>query len=236
MSIKTWKSEKYPDLEFYDWLHTIISTQDEMGTAIDSTSSQDIPSNKLAYKYARWRYNQLVQFLHKFDIKDKNVLDTGCGEGIIIRAYQSVLGKDCVYGCDIEDAHVELSKRRTGNQQIYQEDFSRVPHTSPVFDRTYKIVTALEWLHCNWTRRKEGDNGKDIHPMFYKDVLFHVNRSVAPGGYFIFDFVNEKTHKWQDVKTIMEHELKSYGFQEIETERKDTYWIVWQKQLINYSR
>ncbi len=91
------------------------------------------------------------------DLKDKAILDWGCGPGRIIRHMPAVVGNGCrFYGTDYNAASIAWCTRNLPGIQFNRNDLeARLPYSDAQFDVIYgiSIFTHLsEQLHYDWYR------------------------------------------------------------------------------------
>lgn len=158
-------------------------------------------------------------------------LDTGCGEGLILRAYESAgMWSENIYGCDIEPGHVELSRRYSSCENIELCDFA-VP--TDVFPGVrFDMITAFEWLHNDWKHKhaveipaaERARNMADFHAA----VVDNVVKRMRVGGLFVFDLVNSNTWKQEAAYSGLAFMMAGRGFEEVWKDGWD--FIVWRRR------
>lgn len=119
-------------------------------------------------KTSQFRFNiapHIYKWLEFDKFKNKNVLDIGCGSGIDICEYAKY---NCnVFGIDITDKAVELSKQRLNilnfNGDINKYDGNNIPHENEKFD----LVRSNGVLH---------------HSPNMEHILTEIYRILKPNG------------------------------------------------------
>lgn len=101
---------------------------------------------------AMWVANHVNRHI---DLKDKKILDWGCGPGRVIRHLPSVIGNDCeYYGTDYNKQSIDwCSKHLPEIVFNYNSLEAELPYTDNFFDVIYgiSIFTHLsEQLHYDW--------------------------------------------------------------------------------------
>jgi ubiquinone/menaquinone biosynthesis C-methylase UbiE len=115
---------------------------------------------------------ELLKFFPVSNVKDKRVLDLGCGTGFFIKEYISGVPEK-VLGIDIDNELLELAKEnlneevKSGKVSYLQGDASNL---EGVGDSSFDIVFSIESL----------PNIKD-----FKNFAKEVSRVLSPGGRFI---------------------------------------------------
>jgi len=134
---ETWENEGFAPIQIgnlcviYDAKHSIPDNlHPQMNIGIDA---------KLAFGTGNHETTRMViSFLFDLDLKDKRVLDCGCGTGIL-GIVASKLGARDVVGYDIDEWSVENTKHNAeinhvSNIEVFHGDSRVLSHVSGVFD------------------------------------------------------------------------------------------------------
>jgi ubiquinone/menaquinone biosynthesis C-methylase UbiE len=94
-------------------------------------------------------------FSKHIELKDKRILDWGCGPGRVIRQLPSVIGNGCeYYGTDYNDKSIEWCSKNLPNIKFNKNTLdATLPYSDNYFDIIYgiSIFTHLsEKLHYDW--------------------------------------------------------------------------------------
>lgn len=131
------------------------------------------------YNAFGWNYypeifgQQLLQWLRKHNIHPKNSLDLGCGTGILCEILHS--NGIVASGMDFSSGMIEIARK--GNPQIHYEVADMI---------TYCPNTQFDLVTCTGDALNHIRQLKDVQQIFQ-----NVHRYTRPGGYFIFDILNE---------------------------------------------
>lgn len=134
---ETWENDGFAPIQIgdlcviYDAKHSIpAKLHPQMNIGIDA---------KLAFGTGNHETTRMViMYLFELDLKDKRVLDCGCGTGIL-GIVASKLGADDVVGYDIDEWSVENTKHNAeinhiSNIEVFHGDSRVLSHVSGVFD------------------------------------------------------------------------------------------------------
>jgi len=101
---------------------------------------------------AKW----LIEYFKKYiDLKNKSILDWGCGPGRIVRHLPNLIGNDCVYfGTDYNNKSIEWCSQNLTDIQFNKNSLNaQLPYDNESMDIIYgiSIFTHLsEQLHYDW--------------------------------------------------------------------------------------
>ena len=131
------------------------------------------------YNAFGWNYypeifgQQLLIFLERKGLRPKNSLDLGCGTGILCE----ILHKNGITasGMDFSSGMIQIA--RETNPSIHYDVADMV---------TYCPNTHFDLVTCTGDALNHIPNLQDIRKIFH-----NVYRYTSPGGYFIFDILNE---------------------------------------------
>ena len=133
-----------------------------------------------AYNEFGWNYypeafgEQLLQWLKENGIKPKNALDLACGTGILCRILQEN-GIEAA-GMDFSAGMIEIA--RAGDPNIHYDVADMITYRP---DKQFDLVTCT------------GDALNHIMALDDVQKIFqNVYAYLSPGGYFVFDLLNEK--------------------------------------------
>ena len=131
------------------------------------------------YNEFGWNYypeifgHQLLIWLQRRGLKPQNSMDLGCGTGILCEILHNSGIRAA--GMDFSSGMIEIA--RQGNPEIRYEVADMLTFCP---DTQYDLVTCT------------GDALNHIQSLSNVDRIFHnVYRYTAPGGYFVFDILNE---------------------------------------------
>jgi len=128
-------------------------------------------SKELASKYTQGRdkYSgtdaKLFELIQQVGVKDKDVLDLGCGDGRYAAKFLE-MGAKSAEGIDISPAMIELAQERHGNIEFTIGDCENMPYKDESFDM---IFSNFVLHYC-----------EDIQKAFSE-----ITRTLKKGGYFI---------------------------------------------------
>lgn len=131
------------------------------------------------YNEFGWNYypeifgQQLLQWLKAHDIRPETSMDLACGTGILCQIlHESGI---CASGMDFSRGMIEIA--RQGNPEISYDVADMITYRP---DRLFDLVTCT------------GDAVNHISDLADVEKIFrNVYAYTAPGGYFIFDILNE---------------------------------------------
>ena len=132
------------------------------------------------YNEFGWNYypeifgQQLLKWLAQNHVKPKNAMDLGCGTGILCRILQE--NGVCAAGMDFSAGMIQIA--RAENPEIPFDIADMI---------TYRPETAFDLVTCTGDALNHIGNLSDIEKIF-QNVYAYTN----PGGYFIFDILNER--------------------------------------------
>ena len=131
------------------------------------------------YNEFGWNYypeafgQQLLKWLDWRGLKPENCMDLGCGTGILCEILHN--SGICAAGMDFSSGMIDIA--RQGNPEIGYQMADMITFCPDV---QYDLVTCT------------GDALNHIHRLSDVQRVFqNVYRYTAPGGYFIFDILNE---------------------------------------------
>lgn len=131
------------------------------------------------YNEFGWNYypeifgQQLLTWLERHNVKPKNSMDLGCGTGILCRVLHGSGIRAA--GMDFSSGMIEIARRE--NPEISYEVADMITFCP---DARYDLVTCT------------GDALNHIRQLSdVKRIFENVYHYTAPGGYFIFDILNE---------------------------------------------
>ena len=131
------------------------------------------------YNEFGWNYypeifgQQLLTWLQRRNLRPKSSMDLGCGTGILCNILHS--NGICAAGMDFSAGMIEIAKQ--GNPDISYEVADMVSFCP---DTNFDLVT------CTGDALNHISNLSDV-----KRIFENVHRYTSPGGYFIFDILNE---------------------------------------------
>jgi ubiquinone/menaquinone biosynthesis C-methylase UbiE len=146
-------------------------------------------SKSLADEYSKRRDQfkdadaKLLEFVQLVNVKCKDILDLGCGDGRYTAKFLEV-GARNAKGIDISPAMIELAKKRSIGVDFVVGDCSDLPYDNESFD---VIFSNFVLQHC--------------HNLFA--VFTEIARTLKQGGYFIGSFNSIET----DNHKILNHEM-----------------------------
>ena len=131
------------------------------------------------YNEFGWNYypeifgQQLLVFLQRHGLTPKNAMDLGCGTGVLCEILHGSGIK--ASGMDFSAGMIEIAKQ--GNPEISYEVADMI---------TFRPETRFDLVTCT------GDALNHIPDLLDVEKIFkNVYAYTAPGGYFIFDILNE---------------------------------------------
>lgn len=132
------------------------------------------------YNEFGWNYypeifgEQLLTWLERHDFRPKTSMDLGCGTGILCE----ILHKNgiCAAGMDFSSGMIEIAKK--SNPEITYEVADIITFCP---DTQYDLVT------CTGDALNHIPKLSDV-----KRIFANVYRYTTPGGYFIFDILNQQ--------------------------------------------
>jgi len=132
------------------------------------------------YNEFRWNYfpeafgQQLIEWLKASGVQAENCLDLGCGTGVLCEALQDAGIR--APGMDLSEGMIAVARER--RPEIRYEVADMV---------TYRPEERFDLVTCT------GDALNHIIDLSDIDTIFtNVYAYLNPGGYFIFDILNEK--------------------------------------------
>ena len=132
------------------------------------------------YNEFGWNYypeifgEQLLTWLQRHNFRPKNSMDLGCGTGILCEILHNSGIRAA--GMDFSSGMIEIAK--TGNSEITYEVADMITFCP---DTQYDLVT------CTGDALNHIPSLSDV-----KRIFENVHHYTAPGGYFIFDILNEQ--------------------------------------------
>lgn len=113
------------------------------------------------------------------NIKNKKVLDLGCGPGLYAKILTEKEAK--VKGIDISEKMIELAKKETPKAEFKQGDSENLPYKNKEFDI---VVAPLVIGHLkSWDK-----------------TLEEIKRVLKKNGLFVFSIHNPVTEKYKKIK------------------------------------
>ncbi|MFK5982950.1 MAG: class I SAM-dependent methyltransferase [Flavobacteriaceae bacterium] len=126
-----------------------------------------LPPDYLIYESFRINYpkyyesgkngaKQIISRIEKYiELKDKNILDWGCGPARIIRHFPDLVGDNCsFYGTDYNKKTIDWNLKNIKGIQFNNNDLeAKLPYKNNYFDVIYglSVLTHLsEKLHYDW--------------------------------------------------------------------------------------
>ncbi len=105
-----------------------------------------------SFETAKWLFNLFKKYI---DLKDKKILDWGCGPGRIIRHLPVVIGNGCEYfGTDYNKKSIDWCTQNLSNINFNNNSLeAKLPYPDAFFDIIYgiSIFTHIsEQLHYDW--------------------------------------------------------------------------------------
>ena len=131
------------------------------------------------YNVFGWNYypeifgQQLLQYLSEKGIQPENCLDLGCGTGILCEILHSSGIR--ATGMDLSSGMIEIA--RQGNPEICYHVANMV---------TFRPAERFDLVTCTGDALNHIPELSDV-----KQIFENVYESTSPGGYFIFDILNE---------------------------------------------
>lgn len=83
---------------------------------------------------------RIIKIIEKFQVD--NILDVGCGEGIIIYEISQKIPRIRIDGLDISSQSIQLAKKLLPDNIFFEGDIIKMPFS----DNSYNLVIALEVL------------------------------------------------------------------------------------------
>lgn len=114
---------------------------------------------------------RLSKIVERIDLKDKKIMDQGCGEGVWLRAFSTYTPVSNIYGSDIDPESIQMLKNENSDLSIPGQNLKVCPAEKLDFsDNVFDVVFSNEVLeHVN-------DDKKSVK---------EVNRVLKTGGHFI---------------------------------------------------
>lgn len=131
------------------------------------------------YNVFGWNYypeifgQQLLQWLQEKKIQPKTSLDIGCGTGILCEILHS--SGICASGMDLSGGMIEIA--RQGNPEISYEVANMI---------TFRPEKQFDLVTCTGDALNHIGDLADV-----ATILENVYAYTSPGGYFVFDILNE---------------------------------------------
>jgi 2-polyprenyl-3-methyl-5-hydroxy-6-metoxy-1,4-benzoquinol methylase len=128
--------------------------------------------NKLIKYVHNNRLDYIKDILIKYKVKEKKILDAGCGEGHLLKKLNSSLKNNEYYGIDITSVAIKLAKKRCPFANIKNGDLFNTKYPN----ETFNVIICTEVLE---------------HIINFQSVLNEFKRILKPGGLLIITFPNE---------------------------------------------
>lgn len=131
------------------------------------------------YNEFGWNYypeifgQQLIKWLAAAGLQPKSALDLACGTGVLCEILHDV-GMD-VTGMDLSEGMIEIAK--SGNREIHYDVADMI---------TYRPEKHFDLVTCTGDAVNHISDPTDVESIF-RNVYDYLN----PGGYFVFDILNE---------------------------------------------
>lgn len=166
--------------------------------------------------------------------KTDKVLDIGCGNGYL---FKQMLHKDYplenLYGVDIEQGHVDLTKKNLNTDKVYTANFSEDVEIN--FQDKFDYIFAIGWMHNDWKYKyaistERSDLPKDMKS-FYGKIFENINKVISSNGVFVFNITNDNSWTFQSMNLEIDINIKKYNFEKIDQIHNPKYsdFIVLQK-------
>lgn len=131
------------------------------------------------YNEFGWNYypeifgQQLLQWLQKNNLRPQSALDLACGTGVLCRILQES-GME-TWGMDFSSGMIDIARQENGNIHYDVADMT-----------VYRPEKQFDLVTCT------GDAINHIQELSDVEKIFqNVYAYLAPGGYFVFDLLNE---------------------------------------------
>ena len=158
-----------------------------------------------------WFYNELLEMPTTLkllgNIKNKKILDLGCGIGIYTKILIKKRAK--VKGIDISEEEIKIAKRENPKVEFRIGDAEKLPYKNEEFDI---VLAALVLEHFNnWNK-----------------VLAEIRRVLRKNGLFIFSIGNPVTN-CISINNKKRLKIKREYFKEIKTKSKwwEGIYMIW---------
>ena len=131
------------------------------------------------YNEFGWNYypeifgEQLLLWLKQKDLQPKTALDMACGTGILCRILQE--SGICADGMDFSAGMIAIARENCPESHFDVADMT-----------TYRPEKQFDLITCTGDAINHIPNLSDVEKIFQ-----NVHAMLAPGGYFIFDILNE---------------------------------------------
>ncbi|MEA3499907.1 MAG: class I SAM-dependent methyltransferase [Candidatus Marinimicrobia bacterium] len=99
-------------------------------------------------KYLVNNFNEVIKLILS-DIKFKNYLDIGCGEGVILSILKTQIKDKNCYGIDIDQNHIEKAKFNAPFCHYKIGDIYKIPFSKNSYDLVtcFEVLEHLEYPH-----------------------------------------------------------------------------------------
>ena len=131
------------------------------------------------YNEFGWNYypeifgEQLLQWLERNGVAPKNAMDLACGTGILCEILHEK--GICASGMDFSEGMIQIA--RQGNPEIHYDVADMI---------TYRPEKQFDLVTCTGDAVNHIANLSDV-----KKIFQNVYAYLSPGGYFVFDILNE---------------------------------------------
>ena len=171
----------------------VISYEDPFRKKREIISKYDSTSTFYNKRYAEIQNEKYRYFFKEPEINRKRVLDAGCGSGLLIAQFYSIIkmtNRFLYVGIDISLNMLKLAKNlirtfeKSGKYQLIHADLENLPIRGDIFQSIFSI-TSLQNLY-------------DI-----KKGLFEINRTAKNGAYLNISILNKQLDRSKFI-TILE--------------------------------
>ncbi len=139
------------------------------------------PLKKLMLNYFELPIFRILLHSLNVDLKEKHILEAGCGAGYGIEAINNHFQPKEYYAFDISEKMVQRSLSRAknlkNNVKVFQGDITAIPLSSEKFDAVF-IFTVLH------------------HEIRWREALREVYRVLKPNGLLFVNEINNRSLNW----------------------------------------
>ena len=158
---------------------------------------------KRGVDYAQWQFNKYLKRGVKFNIKDKVILEIGCGHGGI-SCFLAVNGAKDVFGLDINEYNLQTAKSfkqilnsKLGNAEIPVSFINENVHNLSFDDNYFDIIIADNvfehfddnvrvMLECKRVLKEKGKIIIPSFPSIYSKNGAHLKKGIGVGWVYLF--------------------------------------------------